>query len=242
MKKTTCAVLAFGSIFCANLAVAQTTLFFPKTVEILAVNGKEIAKPRRSIQLPDGKSQLLVRLAVDVGRRFDPDMEYSQPVIMTFSAENEQLALVPPKIKSAHDMRVFKQKMNLTLIDKQDNPVSFTRDELVKSGLQFNRDYEQELSQYNQSSAPAALSTQIESVQQQEKAVIKSTPAISGGDNSQAATEVKKKGLQKREKAAMDTSQPTSNDQAMAREMLYYWYKKADKKTRQEFLQAIKRQ
>ncbi len=240
MKKTTCALLAFGGVFCANLAFAQTTLSFPKTVEILAVNGKEISKPRRSIQLPDGKTQLLVRLAVDVGRRFDPDMEYSQPVIMTFSAENEQLALTPPKIKSAHDMRLFNQKMDLTLIDAKGNPVSFTKDELVKSGLQFNRDYEQELSQYNQGSAPAALSTQMLPAQQG-KAAIQNTPAISGDDNSQAA-EVEKEGLQKREKAAMATSQPISSDQAMAKEMLYYWYEKADKKTRQEFLQAIKGQ
>ncbi len=239
MKKRVCALLIPCAVFCANLVFAQTTLFFPKTIQILAVNGKEISKPRKSIQLPDGKTQLLVRMVVDLGKRFDTDMEYSKTIIITFHAENKMLTLVAPEIKSAYAMKSFNKEMDLTLLDAENNRVALSKDQLVKSGFQFGRDYEQELARYNQTDAPAAIHSFAMPAQQTQPAANAATAVSATGNKPQTPqqTGVEKKTLKKY--PSDDNSPQLQGDRAMAKKMLHYWYTKADEKTRQEFLQAI---
>ncbi len=238
MKKTACCLLTLiTTTFCAGELVAATTMLFPKTIQILAVNGKEISHKRGSIQLPDGDNQLLVRLVADVGKNSDAEMEYSDLIILSFSATNSQLQLVAPKIKRTLDMRSFNRKTDLKLLTADGTPMPFAKDKLIKEGFQLGRDYEQELAAYNQSNAPAAL-TSIAAAVQDQQATVKPESNAPPSSSADTPRQIKQKAPQA-ESSPVNSRQPEA-DAAMAKKMLRYWYEKADEKTRQDFLQNLK--
>ncbi len=238
MKKTACCLFALFTTFCAGELFAGTTLSFPKTVDLLAVNGKEVSRQRGSIQLPDGDNQLLMRLVVDVGRNFDAEMEYSDLIILAFSATDRQLQLIVPEIKSTLEMRVFNRDPEIKLLAADNTPLPFARDKLIKEGFQLGRDYEQELAEYNNSNAPAALATLVSAPNQQAQGQpeVDTPPRRSSAEGSR---QTKQKQSQAESPAV--SQQKTEAEPPMTKEMLRYWYEKADKKTRQEFLQDIEK-
>ncbi len=235
MKKTACCLIILLTAFYASELFAETTLTFPKTVDLLAVNGKEVSRQRGSIQLPDGNNQLLMRLVVDVGRDM-PDLKYSDLIILSFSATDSKLQLVVPKVKSALEMRSFNRNTDIKLLAADNTPLPFAKDKLIKEGFQLGRDYEQELTRYNSTNAPAALAIATGQNQHHIKKTVANAPPSSSAENNQLVVE--KKNIQT--EVTINNNQKAEADAPMAKKMLLYWYDKADKKTRQEFLQIIK--
>ncbi len=236
MKKTACCLLTLLTSFYAGELFAETTLSFPKTVDLLAVNGKEVSRQRGSIQLPDGDNQLLMRLVVDVGRDM-PDRKYSDLIILSLSAADSKLQLVVPKIKSALEMRAFNRNPEIKLLAADNTPLPFARDKLIKEGFQLGRDYEQELAEYNNSNAPAALATLVSAPDQQAQG----QPEADTPPPSSAESPRQIKQQQSQAESPAVNQQRTEAEPPMTKEMLRYWYEKADEKTRQEFLQDIEK-
>ncbi len=237
MKKAAYSLFIFCCIFWSSQVFAQTTLSYPKAVEILAINGKEVPKKRSSVQLPDGENQLLLRLVVNVGKRFDREMEYSETVIIKFSAAGAPLQLIVPKIKSAMDMRAFNRKINLTIVGAENTPIPFAKDTLIKSGFQLDRDYQQELADYNQTNGPAATALFAEQKDIEKSVTETPIPYPSQPIARHAAPK------DREEKAVTAVNvQQSEPERPMALQMLLYWYKKADNKTRNEFLQIIQKE
>ena len=116
-------------------------------------------------------------------------------------------------MKSIRDVEKFEKRLNWRLIDSNGKAIPFKANLLVKGGFQLSRDYEDELEEFNMSSADAALpKTKIIS------------PVI------------KKSAVRNTQKPQQHQVNVNKN---MAMEMLIYWYNQADEKTRRSFKDLI---
>ncbi len=134
-------------------------------------------------------------------------------------------------------MRAFNRNPEIRLLAADNTPLPFAKDKLIKEGFQLGRDYEQELAEYNSSNAPAALATLV-SVPNQQAQV---QPEVNTLPPSSAASSEQIKQKQSQAESPAVNQQKTEAEPPMTKEMLRYWYEKADEKTRQEFLQDIKK-
>ena len=134
-------------------AVADVNLKLPKNAEVLTVNGKPAVKSGELI-LADGMNQIAFRYAAQYRQQADSVHYLSDVLIIRFDASEQILTLTLPAINSAKDAKQFDELANLTLLNAQDEAVSFTNDKLIKNGVQLGRDFEHEILQYNLSVAP----------------------------------------------------------------------------------------
>lgn len=98
--------------------------------------------------------------------------------------------------------------------------ITFEQDKLIKSGLQFGRDFEKEIAIYNQSGKAAAVAT---------TAAVAATAAVPTTLPATAAP------------AATSPKPPVDQQQTrnVAENMLNYWYEQADEATRARFKAKI---
>ncbi len=80
---------------------------------------------------------------------------------MKFSGQDSTYHLELPKLRTAQDTQRFNKSPALTLTDGQGKSIDFQQDKLMKHGLQFGRDLEKEIAQYNLTDKPAALKSAV---------------------------------------------------------------------------------
>ncbi len=185
---------------------ADVTLRLGEGVDLKAINGGLSGREGREISLRDGPSQILVEYTAELGRNDDDSvLDTSDVFVILFESEDQYLTLEAPDISTRQEMRAFNKSDGWILKDAGGNPHPFKSDVLEKDGFQFARNYEQELSDYNRAgSGEAALA-----------------------------------GLQDSNNRFLDNPDrkdefPVARDQEMVREMLRYWYLKADENTKRE--------
>ncbi|MFO8140880.1 MAG: DUF2057 domain-containing protein [Marinobacter sp.] len=187
-------------------AWAEIELSLGPCVSVQAVNGSEqSASSGQTLTLANGSRQLVVECTAELGR--DATLETSDAFVLRFAAENTELTLSAPEIRSSRDMASFNRQGNWNLADGEGRPAAFTSDVLEKEGFQLVRDYPRELEAYNRSGAVAAVAARAETV----------------------GTEL----TLNQEGLLLDSQ--ADPDQEMVSRMLRYWYLKADKKTRKEW-------
>lgn len=233
MKKSIC-LLASITIFNSSPALADVKVELPDALRVVAMNGSS-SNVSKSVTLPDGTNQIVVRVIKDVGKRFDSEMEYSDAYVIKFSAQNETLELLAPKISNVRDIRAFNRDPKLELISKDKTKIHFDQDKLEKSGLQFIRNFEEELAVFNTTSSPASL--QVPPGKQNTKEQLGEEPTT-----VKKRTTIEEFGSTPTESNSTPPSvqpvvQPKSNE--MAEDMLKYWYEQADDETRKKFKEMI---
>ncbi|MGF2734191.1 DUF2057 domain-containing protein [Marinobacter sp. DUT-1] len=190
-----------------SLAWSEVRLNPGPCVSVRALDGAAIdsAGP---LTLTNGRHQLVVDCTVEVGRSSDEGMpETSDAFVLLFEAENVELTLQAPEIRSSRELETFSRRGNWQLTTADQQSVEFDVDVLEKEGFQLVRDYGQELEAFNRSESPAALGANLPGADMELLGKEEGRPSTSAG----------------------------APDQEMVNQMLRYWYLKADKTTRDEW-------
>ncbi|MFL1407574.1 DUF2057 family protein [Marinobacter sp. M1N3S26] len=190
---------------------ADVTLRLGEGVELKAINGGLSGREGRELSLRNGSSQILVEYTTELGRNDDDSvLDTSDSFVIIFNSEDQYLTLEAPDISTRHEMRAFNDSARWVLRDADGNPHPFKSDVLDKDGFQFARNYEQELSDYNRAGSGSA-------------AIV----GLKGSDNRFF------------DNPDRNDEFPVARDQEMVREMLRYWYLKADENTKREMKRWI---
>lgn len=198
-------------------AFADVSLDLPYQAELILINGvkKDVKSP---LTLPNGENQIAFRYEDSVRENGDDNFFSSDIVIVKFNATDEKLTLSLPKLRTSSDARKFNQSPELTLTNEAGKVIDTQKDKLMKSGLQFGRNYESEMAAYNAAGKIASVSTLAASTTAPVTATMATTaPASSTVSSNQQGASV-------------------------AENMLNYWYEQADAETRARFKARINQQ
>ena len=160
--------------------------------------------------LNNGNNQIAFRYDKNYRENGDTHLFRSEVVVMTFSGNDATYTLQLPKISSNYQAQNFNRQPTLHLLAANGSEVPFKHDVLIKDGIQIGRNFQQEIAQYNLTTAPAALTSAI------------------------AANE-----MQRAQQHVSPAEKDGQIDQAYAAKMLNYWYNKADAATQQQFKAKI---
>lgn len=242
MKKPGLILLLISLCFVSS-AFADVTLQLPTNLNIFALNGTN-ETIYTTARLPDGLNQIVVRYQGEFGRKDDEsEIEYSDVFVVKFEAVDEQLILEITQISGKRDIKKFNRDPQISILTKNGDPIEVHVAKLEKEGMQFRRDYEQELLLFNSTNSPAAvppgepemLESKLEAVKPVHTKE-KSTSKIS--DNSKSSNSPDTVTNQQSVAAA---GAPDRQEPIPAEAMLKYWYQQADEETRERFKKWINR-
>ncbi|ACA87086.1 YccT family protein [Shewanella woodyi] len=199
-------------------AFAGNHLTLPKSAELLVVNGAEISKSSQ-VSLENGTNQIVFKYHTKYRSQGQDKRFSSEAIVLSFTAEDKALTLVLPSLRSSSQSDKFNLNPQVTIEDIQGDALPIQTGVLRKEGIQLGRNYSEEVLNYNQTDAPAALKELAPT------SVVISIPPTS----PQLELEVLK------DKA------PELKDQKNISRMLDFWYSQADETTRNSFKEKINR-
>ena len=203
------ALLSLAACSISFSSFADVTLNLPQSAELVLVNGVN-AQGNATQTLHNGNNQIAFRYDKNYRENGDTHLFRSEVVVMTFSGNDATYTLQLPRISSEYQAQKFNRQPTLSLLASDGSEIPFKHDVLIKDGIQINRDFPQEITQYNLSKAPAALASAI-TANEMQRAQQQVNPAEKNGQI----------------------------DQAYITKMLNYWYNKADTATQQQFKTSI---
>lgn len=209
-------ILTLPFLLTATLAQAELQLVLDDDVTLHVVNGEAWSGPgifdaRDPIVLANGVNQIVVNVVAELGRKRDDSViERSETFVLRFHAEDTTLELTAPEIRSRSELREFNEAPSWLLRDQQGSAVDFQWAVLEKSGFQLVRDYEKEVDKFNRESHSEAA---IKAPKQPDISYSYPPQTMPDGD--------------------------IAEDQQVVRQMLRYWYSRADKNTKSEIKRWI---
>ncbi|TBW46916.1 DUF2057 domain-containing protein [Marinobacter halodurans] len=157
------AVFLFIAIL-PSLGYSESILKLGEGVNLFAINGKEIPKgsgflsTKSEFSLPDsGTNQILVSYTADIKNGDSYELEESELSVIKFAASDQQITLSAPSISSTKQLEAFSTHLNWSLTTSDNTPVSYKVNRLPLEGFRIGVDYEQKLSEFNRTSAEAAI-------------------------------------------------------------------------------------
>lgn len=214
---------------------AAVDLIVDSEIDILVVNGKtpsgtgSIFSSAQTYELPDGVNQIAFRYSYNFEKGGSIETVESVVSVTKFTAKNQEITIQLPKFKDVREAERSINNASWSILDvDSQQPISFTQDKLIHNGFQLGREYTKEIAEYNRTSGPAAVSTTVVT-----QPVKKAVPAIAL--STPVATDAVV------ENAAQNTTVTTQTPNT-AEEMLYFWYQKADDKTKAKFKAFVNQQ
>ncbi len=222
--------LAVALFFVSSIASADISLTLAEDVVLLAENGKAINKKHspvknNNIKLKNGINQILVHYNAEVEVDRELRYEKTDTFVIVFDSQNEALTLSVPVIESIRALEKFNKKPTWKLLDKQGQTVETKIAVLKKDGVQFRRDYAQELQEFNQSDSIAAVKQLAVQKNTVASAAVLSAAPTSAPISTPAATPPTVSALEKTKKVSIYT--------------LMYWYEQASPEVQEQFKKLI---
>lgn len=205
----------------ATLAVSSFagTVSTSSNISLLAIDGQKpesaLLKNQTSFEAnPAQTHQVVVRVSEIIREGSDSSLFESQPIIVTFTGQSDDLMISSKSIRDSRQANNFNKNPHVILQTKSGQEVSSTQDVLKQEGLFPATRIIEDLSSYNASqqkaSVPSFASATFTAVMPSATKAAKSTVTVQG-DN-------------------------------VAEQMLQYWYQQADKETQTRFLQWASKQ
>ncbi len=167
--------------FITNSVFAQNQLVLTQGVNLHLVNGKEF-KPdgtllNRSniVYLNEGTNQLVVSYTAEVKNGSDYELETSNPMIISFTLNNQAGKFNLPVIKTESDMRRFSHSQNWSLRDSNKKNIPLDLVPLPLKGFRIGVDYEREIERYNRKNNIVSADKITESIIPLETVSVEST-------------------------------------------------------------------
>jgi uncharacterized protein YccT (UPF0319 family) len=154
-------IIALLCLTLSPMGIAAS-LQLPDRVETVLVNGKasqQQSSVKLDLSMPDNMQQIAFRYQARYRDNGSQNNFVSDVVILRFQASEQNYQLTLPTINSASRANQFNDRPTITLTDNTGKSIVFTQDKLMKSGLQIGRDFAQEIAQYNESVAIAAIAS-----------------------------------------------------------------------------------
>ena len=215
-----CAVVLGLATLCASTATFAGMVSTSSNLEFLAIDGQKASKSlgkAKTFTVDDTQShQVVVRLNEIVGSGSNQSLFESNPVIVTFQGNAEDLVISAPAIRNLDSGDKFNQMPNITVKTKSGNAISAKVDVLKQEGLFPSGNVLNDLAEYNASGAAASVS--------------KFTATTSA--NSMVAAPAGN--------AKANKGKVVVQGENVAEQQLQYWFQQADKETQTRFLNWAK--
>jgi len=224
MKKILCVSL-LSSVLAAPFAYADVKIGFEDGVSVLAYNGKEVRsnsflEGTEFLKVENGLHQLLVQYTAEIKSSADDhELETTDTFVLLFEANDAQLMLGAPELKSVSAVEEFNKSGQWHLKQSDGKSVAVKSSVLKKEGFQLSRDYERELRDFNATGANAALPYMPK-------------PVVSADMSKPVAASYSSNTVQSK-------SQSEAPQVNMPEQMLKFWYNQADQETRERFKKWI---
>ncbi|HHF3702399.1 TPA: DUF2057 domain-containing protein [Haemophilus influenzae] len=214
------AVVLGLATLCASTATFAGMVSTSSNLEFLAIDGQKASKSlgkAKTFTVDDTQShQVVVRLNEIVGSGSNQSLFESNPVIVTFQGNAEDLVISAPAIRNLDSGDKFNQMPNITVKTKSGNAISAKVDVLKQEGLFPSGNVLNDLAEYNASGAAASVS--------------KFTATTSA--NSMVAAPAGN--------AKVNKGKVVVQGENVAEQQLQYWFQQADKETQTRFLNWAK--
>ncbi|HHF3358070.1 TPA: curli polymerization inhibitor CsgI-related protein [Haemophilus influenzae] len=214
------AVVLGLATLCASTATFAGMVSTSSNLEFLAIDGQKASKSlgkAKTFTVDDTQNhQVVVRLNEIVGSGSNQSLFESNPVIVTFQGNAEDLVISAPAIRNLDSGDKFNQMPNITVKTKSGNAISAKVDVLKQEGLFPSGNVLNDLAEYNASGAAASVS--------------KFTATTSA--NSMVAVPAGN--------AKANKGKVVVQGENVAEQQLQYWFQQADKETQTRFLNWAK--
>lgn len=210
---------------CLSLSAQAATLKLSPEVDLLVIDGKKVSsslfKGSKGLELANGQHQILFRVEKPVRYGSSEEEMYSSPALIANfnSTGSEIISISLPRITTRAEASRFDKNIKYTLVNEKGETINSVQDKLKLQGLIIAADLELEMAKYNASNSVASLPSlsQITVVHPQGYPQV-AMPAVQTTRTPVPQTSVTLKG------------------ETAEEEMLQYWFQRADKDTRQRFL------
>lgn len=166
MKKIFISTLTCLGLLVSNVAFAEIKVEIPDSINLLVVNSM---KPKiedngffgtKTLLLPNGQNQIAFKFEPSVEQNDTVRRVYSDVIIAKFNTSDTELQFELPKYRDLNEARNEIKKVEWSLVDESGKPIVLSKDILVSDGVQFGRDYRQDIIEYNQRGGIAAVQVQ----------------------------------------------------------------------------------
>lgn len=214
------AVVLGLATLCASTATFAGMVSTSSNLEFLAIDGQKASKSlgkAKTFTVDDTQShQVVVRLNEIVGSGSNQSLFESNPVIVTFQGNAEDLVISAPVIRNLDSGDKFNQMPNITVKTKSGNAISAKVDVLKQEGLFPSANVLNDLAEYNASGAAASVSAFAATTS------VNSMVAVPAGN------------------AKANKGKVVVQGENVAEQQLQYWFQQADKETQTRFLNWAK--
>ncbi|MEX4603280.1 curli polymerization inhibitor CsgI-related protein [Haemophilus influenzae] len=214
------AVVLGLATLCASTATFAGMVSTSSNLEFLAIDGQKASKSlgkAKTFTVDDTQShQVVVRLNEIVGSGSNQSLFESNPVIVTFQGNAEDLVISAPVIRNLDSGDKFNQMPNITVKTKSGNAISAKVDVLKQEGLFPSANVLNDLAEYNASGAAASVSAFAATTS------ANSMVAVPAGN------------------AKANKGKVVVQGENIAEQQLQYWFQQADKETQTRFLNWTK--
>ncbi|HHF3839427.1 TPA: DUF2057 domain-containing protein [Haemophilus influenzae] len=214
------AVVLGLATLCASTATFAGMVSTSSNLEFLAIDGQKASKSlgkAKTFTVDDTQShQIVVRLNEIVGSGSNQSLFESNPVIVTFQGNAEDLVISAPVIRNLDSGDKFNQMPNITVKTKSGNAISAKVDVLKQEGLFPSANVLNDLAEYNASGAAASISAFAATTS------ANSMVAVPAGN------------------AKANKGKVVVQGENVAEQQLQYWFQQADKETQTRFLKWAK--
>lgn len=215
------AVVLGLATLCASTATFAGMVSTSSNLELLAIDGqkasKSLAKDAKTFAVNDTQNhQVVVRLSEIIGSGSSQTLFESNPVIVTFQGNAEDLVISAPAIRGRSEGDKFNEMPSIIVKTKSGNTLSAKVDVLQQEGLFPSANVVNDLAEYNASGATASV------------AAFAATTAASPMVATPASNAKANKG------------KVVVQGENVAEQQLQYWFQQADKETQTRFLNWAK--
>ena len=215
------AVVLGLATLCASTATFAGMVSTSSNLELLAIDGqkasKSLAKDAKTFAVNDTQNhQVVVRLSEIIGSGSSQTLFESNPVIVTFQGNAEDLVISAPSIRGRSEGDKFNEMPSIIVKTKSGNTLSAKVDVLKQEGLFPSANVVNDLAEYNASGATASV------------AAFAATTAA----NPMVATPASN--------AKANKGKVVVQGENVAEQQLQYWFQQADKETQTRFLNWAK--
>ena len=215
------AVVLGLATLCASTATFAGMVSTSSNLELLAIDGqkasKSLAKDAKTFAVNDTQNhQVVVRLSEIIGSGSSQTLFESNPVIVTFQGNAEDLVISAPAIRGRSEGDKFNEMPSIIVKTKSGNTLSAKVDVLKQEGLFPSANVVNDLAEYNASGATASV------------AAFAATTAASPMVATPASNAKANKG------------KVVVQGENVAEQQLQYWFQQADKETQTRFLNWAK--
>lgn len=215
------AVVLGLATLCASTATFAGMVSTSSNLELLAIDGqkasKSLAKDAKTFAVNDTQNhQVVVRLSEIIGSGSSQTLFESNPVIVTFQGNAEDLVISAPAIRGRSEGDKFNEMPSIIVKTKSGNTLSAKVDVLKQEGLFPSANVVNDLAEYNASGATASVSAFA--------ATTAASPMIATPASNAKANKGK----------------VVVQGENVAEQQLQYWFQQADKETQTRFLNWAK--